>query len=74
MRYQLNSCYEVRPELFFKNAIWVSEDEINKYCIEKKLRTRKESCDLDLFESYEDELCKRETLILVEKCIPKFKL
>ena len=73
MRYQLNSCYEVKPE-FFKNVIWLGEDEMNKYYLEKKLGTRKESCVLDLFESYEDELRKKETLILVEKSIQKCKL
>ena len=38
----------------------VSEDESKKYYLENKLGTTKESCDLDLLESDEDELHKRK--------------
>ena len=41
----------------------VNEDEMNKHYLEKKSGTRIGSYDLDLFGSYEDELCKKETLI-----------
>ena len=36
---------------------------MNKHYLEKKSGTRIGSYDLDLFGSYEDELCKKETLI-----------
>ena len=77
MRYQLNSCYEIKSDFCFEKCYLINrvrEDEINKYYVENKLGTRKGSCDLDLFESDEDELCKREILNLVEKYIQKVRI